>query len=136
MSISPNQPCPCKSGKKYKKCCRIYHYGQPAESAVILMRSRYSAYAVGEVDYIMSTTHPASPHFLQDESRWREEIARFCSMTAFMNLEIHEDKESPMEAHVRFTATLAQGGEDASFTEDSRFLSVEGQWRYLSAIVN
>jgi len=84
----------------------------------------------------MKTTHPASPHRLRDADRWRKEIARFCGQTTFEDLTIHEDSESEMEAHVRFTATLTQGDQDATFTEDSRFLMLDGQWRYLSAIVN
>ncbi|HHD72452.1 MAG TPA: zinc chelation protein SecC, partial [Epsilonproteobacteria bacterium] len=24
---SPNLPCPCQSGRKYKKCCALYHKG-------------------------------------------------------------------------------------------------------------
>ncbi|MEL6269373.1 MAG: YchJ family metal-binding protein, partial [Chloroflexota bacterium] len=59
-SIPPNAPCPCDSGKKYKKCCRVYHMGVPAPTPEKLMRSRYTAYAAGNMTYIMATTHPES----------------------------------------------------------------------------
>ena len=56
MKFSPNNPCPCGSGKKYKKCCQIYHKGKIAKSALELMKSRYSAFAVGDIDYIIKTS--------------------------------------------------------------------------------
>ncbi len=50
---SPNLPCPCGSGLKYKKCCQKYHKGALPSTALLLMKSRYSAYALGLADYIM-----------------------------------------------------------------------------------
>jgi len=46
MKFSVNNPCPCGSGKKYKKCCGILHKGVIAKDALELMKSCYSAFAV------------------------------------------------------------------------------------------
>ena len=51
--------CPCGSGDPLDDCCGRYHQGHPAPTAEALMRSRYSAYALGLVDYLRDTTLPA-----------------------------------------------------------------------------
>lgn len=50
--------CPCGSDP-LDDCCGRYHQGHPAPTAEALMRSRYSAYALGLVDYLRDTTLPA-----------------------------------------------------------------------------
>lgn len=129
---APNAPCPCGSGRKYKKCCRVYHYGRLPEHPEQLMRSRYAAYAVGEVDYILSTTHPASPHFQADAGSWRAEVQRFCQQVTFLGLRIDHAESAGDAGTVKFFATLQQGGGDASFGEESTFARVDGRWLYLA----
>ena len=51
--------CPCGSGKSYGDCCGSYLDGEAiAPTAEALMRSRYTAYAKGHVDYLIATHHP------------------------------------------------------------------------------
>ena len=48
--------CPCGQGE-YENCCQPLHMGQAvATRAEQLMRSRYSAFAKHEMDYIQNTT--------------------------------------------------------------------------------
>lgn len=131
--MSPNQPCPCGAGRKFKQCCRRLHRGAIAETPEALMRSRYAAYAVGEADYIVDTTHPLGPQHHPDRARWLVEVRSFCDGTTFAGLEVLE-AEAPKddEGWVTFRASLLQGGQDVSFTERSRFLKHEGAWRYHS----
>ena len=50
--------CYCGSTDSFEECCEPYiKEFKTAESAVILMRSRYSAYATQHADYLVSTTH-------------------------------------------------------------------------------
>lgn len=130
----PNAACPCCSGRKYKKCCRPLHLGQPPASAEALMRSRYAAYAVGLVDYIIDTTHPASPHASADRGAWRADISHFVTTTGFERLDVSAHEPGDAQAHVTFTAHLRQGGRPVEMTERSRFLKVDGRWRYLTAV--
>jgi len=51
--------CPCGSGIALDDCCGKWHQGQPAPSAERLMRSRYSAYTLSLIDYLVATTLPA-----------------------------------------------------------------------------
>jgi SEC-C motif-containing protein len=50
--------CLCGSGAAYRICCEPLHDGASATTAQALMRSRCSAYAIGEPDYVFRTWHP------------------------------------------------------------------------------
>lgn len=50
--------CPCGSGAAYGGCCGPLLDGEPAATAQALMRSRYTAYALGRDDHLWRTWHP------------------------------------------------------------------------------
>ncbi len=131
-----NRKCPCHSGRKYKRCCRPLHEGRAAATAELLMRSRYAAYALGLVAYIQATTDPGGPQWQADTDAWAEGIAAFSRGTRFTGLSVRDHVEQGDEAWVTFHAGLSQAGEDASFTERSRFTRAEGRWRYHSGSPN
>ena len=125
----PNTPCPCGSERKYKKCCGLLHRGGRAPSPEALMRSRYSAYALGLVDYILHTADPAGPHGGVSQ---RASVVAFCRDTRFEALEVLDASESGDRGTVSFRARLSRGGVDVSFGERSAFRRIEGRWLYLS----
>ena len=98
------------------------------------MRSRFAAYSLGEVGYIMETTHPDGPHFQADRVRWEEDLRPFLAGTHFRGLKILARSVDGDEGFVTFRATLTQAGQDASFTERSRFLRARGRWLYHSGV--
>ena len=54
------QPCPC-GGADYASCCGRFHRGEALPGdAQTLMRSRYSAYVLGEVEWLRQTWHPST----------------------------------------------------------------------------
>jgi SEC-C motif-containing protein len=124
--------CPCFSGKPYEECCGKCHAGALPETALALMRSRYAAYAVGNADYLMDTTHPDNPAYSLDRQGWKKKILEFSKNTRFEGLTIVDFIDGKEEAFVTFTAYLKQGDHDASFTEKSRFLKITGKWLYVS----
>ena len=95
------------------------------------MRSRYSAYALGFVDYILKTTHPGHPDAMRPVEIRRKEIEEFCKTTVFKGLKILEVQEGETKGIVKFTAFLAMEGKDFTFTEKSTFEKVLGNWLYL-----
>jgi SEC-C motif-containing protein len=131
MEKMQNGLCPCGSGKNYGECCQLCHEGQPAKSAEALMRSRYSAYALGFVDYIVKTTHPDHPDSKRPEDVRRKEIEEFCKTTVFKGLKLLEIQEGETKGVVKFTVYLFMDGKDFSFTEKSTFEKVLGKWLYL-----
>ena len=126
--------CPCKSQKNYEDCCRPYHTGELRPSdALALMRSRYSAYALGLAEYIIETTHPKHPEMHKKNWDWREDILRFSKDTEFVDLEILSFEEKEKQAFVTFTASLKQKDKDFSYTEKSLFEKQGELWLYKDA---
>ncbi len=134
LKVSVNAPCPCGSKKKYKKCCKIFHNGASAPTALLLMKSRFSAFAVGDATYIMKTTHNENQDYTTDTAAWKSSILEFCNSTVFKQLTIVETQEEKSESYVTFKAILLQHNHDASFIEKSRFLKEEGKWYYHSGV--
>ncbi len=95
-----------------------------------LMRSRYSAYALRLVDYIIATTHPDNSDFTNNILEWQNSILRFCDSVDFLGLKIIEFIDGAEEAFVIFEAKLS----DTKMIEKSRFLKEEGRWLYESGI--
>jgi SEC-C motif-containing protein len=57
--VSATDDCPCGSGEMFDRCCGPLHAGErTAATAEELMRSRYAAYAVGDLEYVWRTWHP------------------------------------------------------------------------------
>jgi len=134
--IAPNSTCPCHSGQKYKKCCRPLHSGQKIDDPVRLMRSRYSAYVMHNIDYIEATMHPESQHLQDNIAEWRAGLYYFAEHTDFAGLEIIDSERSLDDLDtgwVTFHAILKNDGEDTSYVERSLFKKVDGQWLYLHA---
>ena len=58
--IGDQQPCPCGSGMTYGGCCAPLLRGADAPTAERLMRSRYTAFVVGDVRHLSETWHPGT----------------------------------------------------------------------------
>jgi SEC-C motif-containing protein len=126
MKISVNSPCPCGSKEKYKKCCQKYHKGALPKDALSLMKTRYSAYAIGNADYIIQTTHPENPDYHDDKKVWKNEIEYFCEQTTFKSLKIISYEEDRDVSYVHFLATFAVG----MLNEKSTFVKLGNRWLY------
>ena len=120
--FSANSTCPCGSGKKYKKRCGLFHKGVSPKNALELMKSRFSAYALGDIKYIIETS--------LDKNLDEAELKRFSKYCEFVNLKILEFTDAMSESCVTFRATIFCEKTDSSFTEKSRFLKIDGKWLY------
>jgi len=117
----------------YKHCCEKFHKGSALPSnASELMRSRFSAYALRLVDYIVATTHPENTSKPRNIKAWKKELLSFAQNTRFEDLKILDFLHGDDLSTVTFHAALKQGSKDASFTEKSTFYRVEGKWLYHS----
>lgn len=121
--------CPCDSKKNYDLCCQPLHEGAEPKTCEELMRSRYSAYAIGLVNYIIETTHSKSRP--ADLAIWRDEIQAFCKRTAFTGLQIEEVTGE----RVTFFAQLKRGDIDVSFREKSSFAEENGRLVYVEGTI-
>ena len=94
-------------------CCGLYHSGQPAPDAESLMRSRYSAFVLGNVPYLLSTWHSSqrpAELTLETGGKW-------------LGLEIKQHLVTGTDtAEVEFVARFRVGGKAVRQHERSRFV--------------
>lgn len=95
------------------------------------MRSRYTAYALGDVRYVMRTTDPEGPHHRADRGVWAEELRAYCEAVDFVGLEVLEASMDGDVGRVHFRATLEQGGQRSVQEERSRFRRRKRRWLYV-----
>ena len=128
----PNDNCPCHSNKPYEECCKPYHDLAPCDNVVSLMRSRYSAYAMGNAAYIISTTHTDNSDFNKNTKKWKQDIKKYTKTHQFTGLIVHDSHQTQTIGSVEFTASINQSIIDKSFTEKSTFKKENGTWKYHS----
>ncbi len=119
--------CPCGLGDPYAACCGRLHGGASAATAEQVMRARYSAFAVGEVAYLLRSWHSsARPRTLRLDpgQRW----------TRLAVLETDRGGLFDTDGTVRFRALYRHSGQRGALEENSRFVREDGGWVYLGTV--
>lgn len=125
--------CPCGTGLELDACCGPILDGVPAPTALALMRSRYTAYVRGAVDYLVET-HDAPTRAGLD----RAAIAAWSRETEWLGLEILDTVrggEADDEGIVEFVARGRTRGAPFAQRERSRFRRAGGRWYYVDGTV-
>ncbi len=120
----PVPPCPCGLGPSYDACCGRWTGEAAAPTPELLMRSRYTAYARGDVDHLLRTWHSSTRPgtlVLDPGLRW----------TGLQVLASSGGGLLEPEATVAFRAAFTVGGRREALEEDSRFVREDGRWAYL-----
>ena len=118
--------CPCGTRTRYGACCgRMHSSATSAPTAEALMRSRYSAFAVGAMDYLLDTWHPDTRPLVLDPSPDH----------TWVGLEIIEVERGGMldaEGIVDFVARYRVDAMAGELRERSSFTRYERRWVYVS----
>ncbi len=121
--------CPCGATDTRGKpaalaaCCgRYLDAGNAAPDARALMRSRYSAFVLGRLDYLRATWHPdtcpADPAPVAG--------------TKWLGLEVRDHQVlDATHAEVEFVARYRVAGRAVRLHERSRFVNEQGRWLYM-----
>ncbi|MDY0909944.1 YchJ family protein [Microbacterium sp. CFBP9034] len=126
--VRPTDPCPCGSGGRYDGCCGPLLQGAPAPSAERLMRSRYTAFVVGDSRYLSDTWHPGTrPDDLEldPSQRW----------TGLQIVAVEAGGPGDPRGVVEFRAEWRSGRERGVLEERSRFVHRGERWWYLDGNV-
>ena len=120
--------CPCMRGDTYDDCCGALLNGtKSAATAEQLMRSRYTAFAVGDRDYLLRTwehnTRPRSLDLDPDQQWFRLDILGATGGGLF-------DTEGTVEFRAHFRYSSRSGRRDV-LHQNSRFVRQDGAWVYL-----
>lgn len=122
--LAAHADCPCGSGQTYANCCGRWHAGYtdgaPAPTPEALMRSRYSAYVFGLIDYLLATWHPStSPgELVLPPVKW-------------LGLDVRYAQAKGDAGVVEFVARLRENGRGVRLHEVSRFVRKDGRWLYV-----
>jgi SEC-C motif-containing protein len=138
-AVPDDARCPCLSGDAYGACCGRYHAalrtepvgdttGPYAPTAEALMRSRYSAFAVGDADYLLATWHPSTrPTTLEldDDLEWRRlDVVRVEAGGPF-------DATGVVEFVAHHRSRTGGPATRGRLHEESRFVREDGRWTYV-----
>ena len=130
---SDQSSCPCGGGV-YRSCCGPLHRGdQRAETAEQLMRSRYSAFARGEIDYLLAThREPDVP-----EQQRRRALELSCRQTRWLGLTVlavSGGGSGDLEGTVQFEARYRGGVLKETSLFQRRGRMIDGHWIYTTAL--
>ncbi len=89
------------------------------------MRSRYTAYGLGLIEYLLATWHPStSPGELElPPVKWLGLEVRHAAMTGDAGV-------------VEFVARCREGGRAQRLHETSRFIREDGRWYYIDGQID
>lgn len=128
--MRPDDACPCGGGEAYGACCLPLHSGErQAQTAEQLMRSRYSAFAVGDADYLWRTWHP----------RTRPDTVEIDPGVMWTGLEVVRCVDgSPGDdrGEVEFRASYREDQRTGTLHELSRFAVRARRWFYVDGDVS
>ncbi|WP_131779537.1 YchJ family protein [Legionella bozemanae] len=123
--------CPCGSQNTYELCCGLYiDNKQLPETPEQLMRSRYTAYSMGKMDYIKNTMKgKALTGFNEIEAeQWAKSVT-------WIDLEVmHQSMSGPDKGFVEFTARFSEHDQIKFIHELSEFHKENGRWFYIDGV--
>lgn len=132
--------CYCNSQLSFDQCCQpLLNAKHKAHTAQQLMRSRFSAFCTGNIDYLIATHHP-SKH--QDNDR--QTLNQSVNECQWLQLSIHPTSNHQTsqtlkpnnQDEVEFTATYLHQGQLLQLHEISRFIYENQQWYYLDGVID
>ena len=121
--LMENKTCFCDSGLLFERCCGLYlQNNQKAPTALALMRSRYSAYATHNADYLLDTTYISERKYYS-----KSEILKWATNNKWQKLEILSFTENTVEFKAHF---LDKNKKPQTHYEFSTFKFENDAWFY------
>lgn len=126
--------CPCGSSKNYADCCEPFIKGtKKAPTAEALMRSRYTAFAIGELDHVEKTHLPATRKDLDMEG-----VKSWALNSQWQGLEIlntEKGQASDSSGKVEFKCKFIFNEAAQTHHELSTFEKVDGEWFFADGVM-
>lgn len=130
--MSDTNFCPCGSDLDLNNCCLPFIQGKKkASTAEELLRARYTAFTLGEVEFILSTHHPRTVKEIK-----REEIEDWSKNSKWLGLKIvqsEKGKKDDQDGNIIFLARYQAAGKTEDHWEKSFFEKENGEWKFLDA---
>ncbi len=125
--------CPCGSGKPYGDCCEpIITGSRPARTAEQLMRARYSAHVVAQMDFVFESTHPA--HRKGYDHQGAREWAEKSEWLGLEIISIQAGGEDDETGEVEFIARYHDKSGNHDHHERAMFKRKDGIWLFTDGV--
>lgn len=125
--------CPCNPNLDYKSCCeRIHKNIHLATTSEQLMRSRYSAFALANIDYLQKSHHSKT----RPSKREKKEILAWTKSVTWVKLDLLNSTQgniTDLTGTVEFKAFFIENGNMEVIHENSKFLKENNHWVYFKA---
>jgi SEC-C motif domain protein len=125
--------CHCGSQKLYEDCCFPFiSESLKPETPEQLMRSRYSAFCIKNVEYLISTHH-----FSKRQPNEREILMQTMHETQWLELKVLKTEKDSIElwiGHVEFVA-FYKNNKIEQLHENSKFIYENAQWYYFDGVI-
>jgi len=122
--------CHCGKGSSFESCCAPFlKKTKKPQTAEELMRSRYSAFVEGDIDYVMDTHDPDTRGQID-----RDGTAQWAKESEWLGLEILEVEKGQAEdtfGRVDFCATYKLRGTQVDHRESATFRKHDGTWLFV-----
>ena len=121
--------CCCNSQKNYSSCCEPFIIGKQIPiTPEDLMRSRYTAYTMANIDYIKQTMKGEALIGFQevDALHWAKRV-HWIKLVVF-----ESELENAHQGYVEFEASFVDNMRLKSIHEKSQFIHEQGRWYYVS----
>ena len=126
--------CPCGSNKPFSFCCEPAIEGhKPAATAEALMRSRYTAFVLGAVNYLINTT--VEEHRTPDDATLIAEQIKATTWAGLKILNTEAGLADDQEGMVEFIAHFETDDQVADLHERSLFRKQDNHWFYVDGDV-
>lgn len=130
-TITPDSPCPCNSDKAYSACCGLYiGTKEHAPNPEAMMRSRYTAYVIGDIDHLMKTIP-----LLQRKAFDQRAALAWSKAAEWLGLDVKGSKEFEQgkKARVEFIAKYKIEGEEQIHHEIALFEKTQNRWFFIDS---
>jgi SEC-C motif-containing protein len=125
--------CPCGRGETLEACCGPVLGGAAAQTAEDLMRSRYTAYTLGNIDHVVATHDPATRDTVD-----RAASEAWSKQSTWLGLDVLATEAggaADETGMVEFVAKFTLAGRVQQHHERSRFRKEDGHWYYVDGDV-
>lgn len=123
--------CPCGTQKTYEQCCGLYlEKKQLPQTPEQLMRSRYTAYSLADIDYI---THTMKGEILVGFNPIEAE--QWAKSVTWLGLDVLSAEPTDSDTgFVEFCARFMDHGQAKVIHELSEFHKEDGSWFYVNGV--
>jgi len=123
--------CYCGSNQAFEECCQpIINGTAKANTSEALMRSRYTAFVIADINYLMNSHHKSTR-----PTKERKSILKWTKSVNWISLNIISTKsgtENDTEGWVEFKAVFTENKQIQDIHENSYFVKENNTWYYKS----